>query len=106
MKRGRPIGSLVRQNVVELLAVLGKAYGYTLHKAYLEIFPACTREVIYYHLKQGAKLGEFEVNEIKQEKGNYSWGTVVEKTYYKLGPKAMPKGDMRVKEWFAKRKES
>lgn len=92
MARGRPFKSQVRQNIIEILNVLGKAYGYEIHKIYVQIFPNATREVIYYNLRTGAKLGEFEV-EVKQEKGDYSWGATVEKIYYSLGPKAQPRND-------------
>jgi len=102
MKRGRPVKSQIRQNIIEILAFLKKAYGYQIHKIYNEIFPKCTRENIYYNLRKGAALKEFETHEIKQEKGEYSWGTIVEKKYYSLGPKASPKGDKRVKEYFKK----
>lgn len=100
MPRGRPVRSDIRQNVVEILAVMGKAYGYQIHKAYKAIFPPCTREVIYYHLRKGVTLGEFELAEVRQEKGDYSWGTMVEKIYYKLGPKAAPTHNPRVKKHF------
>lgn len=105
MPRGRPTKSDIRQNIIEILALIDKAYGYELHKIYKQIFPSCTREVIYYHLKKGVTIGEFVMEEIKEEKGDYSWGTVVEKKYYKLGPKAEPRGDPRVKEFFEKRKK-
>jgi hypothetical protein len=105
MPRGRPVKSQIRQNLIELLAVMGKGYGYELHKVYKEIFPECTREVVYYHLKKGIKLGEFAIDEVKQEKGEYSWGATVEKTYYKLGQNAKPSGDARVKEYFDKIKK-
>ena len=104
--RGRPVKSEIRQNIVEILNVIGSAYGYLIHKYYNELFPACTREVVYYNLRKGAKLGEFELAEIKQEKGEYSWGTIVEKKYYKLGPNASPRGNPRVKEFFDKLKEA
>ena len=103
MPRGRPIKSQIRQNIIEILNVMGRGYGYAIHKIYKEIFPECTREVVYYHLKKGVKLGEFAVDEVKQEKGDYSWGGTVEKTYYKLGPNANPAGDTRVKEFFEKK---
>ncbi len=103
MPRGRPVKSQIRQNIIEILAVMGKGYGYAIHKVYREIFPSCTREVIYYHLKKGLALGEFAVDEVKQEKGNYSWGGTVEKTYYKLGTHAKPHFDARVKEFYAKK---
>ena len=99
-KRGRPVQSDIRQRIVEILYFAGKAYGYEIHKIYCQIFPKCTREVIYYHLKKGVTLGEFEIKEIKQEKGLYSWGGIVEKKYYKVGPNAKPAADPKVKEYF------
>lgn len=100
MKRGRPIKSDVRENLVEMLAIMGRAYGYEIHRFYNEIFPATTRENIYYNLKKGVKLGIFKLTEVKSEKGDYSWGSTVEKKYYELGPSAEPKGNVRVKEFF------
>ncbi len=99
-KRGRPVQSDIRQRLIEILFFAGKAYGYELHKMYVAIFPKCTREVVYYHLKKGCVLGEFAVESIRQEKGLYSWGGIVEKKYYKLGPSAKPTGEARVKEYF------
>ena len=104
MPGGRPVKSPIRQNIVEILSYLGKGYGYEIHKIYQSIFPSCTREVIYYNLRKGVSLGEFEIEEIKQERGEYSWGTVVEKKYYRLGKKASPKGDERVNKYFESRK--
>ncbi len=102
MARGRPIKSQIRQNIVEILYHMGKGYGYDIFKTYKSIFPAVTMRVIYYHLKKGTALGEFKVNEIKKEEGNYSWGNTVEKIYYSLGEKAKPAMDERVKEHFEK----
>lgn len=100
MPRGRPTKSEIRQNLVEILAVKGSGYGYELAKIYNQIFPPCTRENIYYHLRKGVALGEFVVKEVKEEKGDYSWGETVQKKYYELGPNAKPKGDERVKKHF------
>ena len=102
MKRGRPIGSNVRQNLIEILALKGPACGYELHKIYIEIFPKTSRENIYYNLRKGVKLDEFNV-EIKKVEGDFSWGRVAEKIFYSLGPKAQPKGDARVKAFFEKK---
>jgi hypothetical protein len=102
-KRGRPIRSEIRQNIIELLFVLGRGYGYEIHKLYNTIFPKCTRESVYYHLKKGISLGEFELAEVKLERGDFSWGGVVEKRYYTLGTSALVKGDDRVKEFFDKK---
>lgn len=104
MPRGRPVRSEIRQNMVEILAVKGEAYGYELAKVYNDIFPQCTRENIYYHLRKGVAIGEFVIKEIKQEKGNFSWGSVVEKKYYALGPNAKPEGSERVRKYFEGRR--
>ena len=103
-KRGRPIGSSIRQNLIEILYFRGKAYGYDLYKDYCALFPAVTLRVIYYHLKKGVALNEFKLETIKLEKGDYSWGGMAEKKYYKLGAKANPKMDKRVKDYFAQKK--
>ena len=106
MARGRPVKSQIRQNIVELLFFLKEGYGYDLYRQYKEIFPPVTMRVIYYHLKKGAELGEFKVNKIIKENGNFSWGNVVEKIYYSLGQEAQPVGDMRVKEVLEKKNGS
>ncbi len=102
VKRGRPIGSNVRQNLIEIIAFKAPACGYELHKIYCEIFPKTSRENVYYNLRQGVKLGIFNV-EIKKVEGNYSWGKFAEKIFYSLGSKAKPKGDPRVKAFFDKK---
>ena len=65
-----------------------------------DLFPVVTLRLIYYHLRKGTELGEFEVAEVKKTKGNYSWGPEAEKIYYKLGPKAKPTADANVKAYF------
>ena len=100
MRRGRPIGSSIRKNVVELLHYMGKAHGYQIYKAYKDLFPRVTLRVIYYHLKKGLEPGEFQIEKVELEKGDYSWGSEAEKKYYKLGPAAKPIGDERIKEYF------
>ncbi len=100
MKQGRPSGSVIRQNIVEILYFLERGYAYEIHKMYREIFPKCTMRSIYHHLKRGVDTQEFVVKDIKQEKGNYSWGPQAEKIYYALGPKAAPRIVGKVKEYF------
>lgn len=100
MTAGRPIGSPIRQNMVEILHFMGKGCGYDIHKAYIELFPKATQRVIYYHLKKGVDMQEFEVADIKTEKGDYSWGKTAEKVYYKLGTNASPKIVLKVKKYF------
>lgn len=100
MPRGRPTKSEIRQRIVDILQQVGEAYGYKIHKIYCDIFPKCTREVVYYHLRKGVKLQEFIIKEVKLEKGDYSWGNAVEKIYYALGPKAMPSKDPQIIAYF------
>lgn len=97
MARGRPVGSSVRQNVIEVLYFLGSAHGYHIFKVYKQIYPEITLRTIYYHLKKGLETEELEVDDIKKEDGDYSWGNEAEKTYYKLGKNANPKIDTKIK---------
>ena len=104
MPRGRPIKSDIRQNIVEILYHLKKGYGYDIFRVYREIFPPVTMRLIYYHLKKGTSLGEFKINQIIKEQGDFSWGNSVEKIYYELGGEAKPTMDIKVKEYFDKNK--
>ncbi len=104
MPRGRPIKSEIRQNIVEILYFMKRGYGYEIYKAYINIFPKVTMRSIYYHLKKGTDLGEFKVDKIEKEKGNYSWGGEAEKIYYALGDKAKAVGNDRAREYFEKKK--
>jgi hypothetical protein len=104
MARGRPTYSQVRQNLVEILSIVEKGYGYDLYKIYKEIYPEITLRLLYYHLKKGVSLGEFIVENIKKEQGDYSWGSEVEKIYYILGPNSQPKGDTRIKKYLKNNK--
>jgi hypothetical protein len=104
MARGRPVQSEIRQNIIDLLFVSGKMHGYDIYKHYLVLFPRCAQKSVYYNLKKGAALGEFEVEEIKEEKGDFSWGDSAKKVYYKLGKKASPRINKKIKEYFSKKK--
>jgi hypothetical protein len=76
--------------MVDMLGYMGKAYGYEIYKHYREIFPTCTLRLIYYHLRKGVTLGEFAKDEVRTEKGNYSWGGSSEQHVYSLGRNASP----------------
>ena len=69
MKRGRPVGSNVRQNILEILHFMGSAHGYHIYKVYKQIFPKITLRGVYYHLKKGTELGELEVDRIRKDSG-------------------------------------
>src|SRR3989338_2674675 len=105
MKRGRPLRSTIRQNVVEILASMGKGYGYQIAKIYNQIFPAVSQRSVYYHLRKGLQTEEITIHTIEQEQGNFSWGKVVEKTYYALGKNATAKSDTRVLNYFQARQQ-
>ena len=105
MGRGRPLGSGIRQNVVEILYFMKSGYGYEIYKIYREIFPKVTMRVIYYHLRKGLAIEEFAVDKILKEKGDYSWGGEAEKIYYKLGPNAKAMMNSDVKKYFDKKKK-
>jgi len=103
MPRGRPVKSQIRQRVVEILYFMKPASGYDVYKVYREIYPKATMRSIYYNLKKGTALGEFIVERIGKEKGDFSWGSEVEKIYYSLGPNASPTMDSKVKEYLEKK---
>jgi len=103
--RGRPLGSPIRQNVVDLLAQLGEAYAYQIYKHYIKIFPKVTMRSVYYQLQKGLETGDFVIKKVEKEKGNYSWGSYAEKTYYGLGRKAHPRKNPLVNDYFKKLKK-
>ncbi|MEK6845267.1 MAG: hypothetical protein AABY26_00795 [Nanoarchaeota archaeon] len=103
IKLMRKRSSNIRQNMVEILYYLHSGYGYQLSKIYNMIFPEVSQRLIYYHLRRGLQTKEIEIKERKQESGDFSWGSSVEKIVYALGPLALPKGNMRVKEFLEQR---
>ncbi len=104
MVRGRPTKSIIRQNIIEILNVINQGYGYQIAKVYNEIFPPVSQRSIYYHLRKGVFTKEIAVHKIEEERGDFSWGSVVEKIYYTLDNKASPKGEERVKDFFKNKK--
>lgn len=99
-KRGRPIGSEIRENIIQLLYFMKSAHGYEIAESYKQIFPQCSQRVIYYHLQKGFDLGLFKIEKIKKEKGEYSWGDSSERIYYSLSSKAKPNINARVYNYF------
>ena len=86
-KRGRPVKSTIRDRMKEVLAVLGVSYGYEIYKVYRAAFSKITIRSMYYHLNKGVEIGEFDLVEVKEEKGNYTWGDRTTRRYYTLGEK-------------------
>ncbi|MGB9674977.1 MAG: hypothetical protein ACP5IJ_00645 [Candidatus Nanoarchaeia archaeon] len=97
-KRGRAVGSVIRDNLIEILYFLKNAHAYELYKAYKKAFGPVNIRSVYYNLAKGKELGIFEIKEIKKIEGDFSWGSVVERIIYGLGANANPKGDLKVKE--------
>ncbi len=98
MPRGRPVKSQIRQNIVDILFYIKEDYGYDIYRLYKALFPKVTMRSIYYHLRKGIDLGEFKVNRVQKEAGDYSWGGEAEKIYYSLGPNAKPSASNELKE--------
>jgi DNA-binding PadR family transcriptional regulator len=73
----------VRQRISEILRE-GPAYGYGIFKKYCTRYGKISMRLIYYHLARGEKDGLFEVSDLKQEKGDFSWGEASQRKYYKL----------------------
>ncbi len=100
MKRGRPQGSPVRQNVTDLIAQFGEMHGYDVYRHYIKIFPKVSMRAVYYSLRNGVKKGFFKVAKIEKQTGTYSWGPEAQRVYYALGELAKPAGDARVRKYF------
>ena len=90
-KKGRDLGSPIRDNIVELLYHLKEAYGYEIYKNYLKAFGRVNLRTIYYHLNKGSSLNIFKVKKIETVEGDYSWGSGVQRIVYSLDKNAKPK---------------
>jgi len=101
-KQGRPIGSKVRQNIVEILYFYKELHGYDMYKIYKELYPPVTMRLIYYHLKKGLDTGEFKILKINKKVGTYSWGGTSDNVIYSLGPSANPMIEPHVKLYWEK----
>lgn len=77
-----------------------KAYGYEIYRHYLSLFGEVHIRSIYYHLKKGVSLNEINIDEIKEDNGEYSWGNKAEKIYYSLGKNASIRPSKLVEKYF------
>ncbi|MBT3408014.1 hypothetical protein HOK68_03555 [Candidatus Woesearchaeota archaeon] len=98
--RGRPKGSKIRQNVINILYFYSPLTGYDIFKKYIKIYGRVTSRSIYYHLKYGTNIGDFEINKIINEKGNFSWGESSQKIYYNLTGGAIADIDDNIKDYY------
>jgi len=99
---GRPLGSKVRQNIVEILYFYKRLHAYELYKIYIDLYPKVTMRLIYYHMKKGLSTGEFKVYKIDRKFGKYSWGGTSENIVYELGEGANPMIEPHVKVYWEK----
>ena len=97
-RRGRAVGSAIRDNLIELLFHVKAAHAYALYQKYKKAFGPVNIRSVYYNLTKGKELGVFAVKKIEKVEGNFSWGTTVERIVYGLTEKAKPKGDQKIKE--------
>ncbi|MBS3064184.1 MAG: hypothetical protein J4472_00015 [DPANN group archaeon] len=97
-KRGRVVGSVIRDNIIELLYCMEKSHAYELAKTYKKVFGPISIRSVYYNLKKGLEIGVFEVKEIQKVEGNFSWGTTAQRICYGLTNKAAPKADPKLKD--------
>ena len=84
-KPGRPLRSIVRERLKEILAMRPHLTAYEAHKLYCSLFAKVSQRNIYYQLKKGFDLDEFVCEELF-EKGHNSWGDTTRKIYYSLSP--------------------
>jgi len=84
--KGRKNSSEIRENIASLLLHLKKSYGYEVYKNYIEVFGKVHIRSIYYNLKKGVATKEFEIDGVRRERGDYTWGPESERMYYTLGP--------------------
>jgi len=83
-KRGRPVGSNVRNHIIQILSKEGPMHGYELYQEYIKQYHSLSLRLIYYHLKKGVSLGEIKVHKIEKKKGEYSWGNEVQHIVYSV----------------------
>lgn len=96
-KRGRAVGSVIRDNIVELLYHLGKAHAYSIYQKYKKIHGQVNIRSVYYNLNKGKDLGVFKIVGIEKVEGDFSWGPSAERILYGLSDQAKPKCDPKIK---------
>ncbi|MGM5480804.1 MAG: hypothetical protein ACQESE_00170 [Nanobdellota archaeon] len=104
MPRGRPTYSLVRERLKQLLYLLGPLTAYDAHKHYTKLFAKTSRRNVYYQLSKGEEMGLFKIDRVEEEQGDYSWGSISRKVYYKLAGKTPVNIEDRVRNYAQKEK--
>ena len=94
--RGRPVKSLIRDRMQQIVDALGAAYGYEVYKIYRAVFEPVSVRSMYYHFKRGVQLGEFKEVGARQEPGPFTWGRESTHIYYSLGDAASHKANVEI----------
>ena len=79
----KDVRSSIRSRLIEILKE-GPAYGYLIYKKYRTRHGNISLRLVYYHLNKGEKDGLFEVVDVEQASGDFSWGDSTKRKYYKL----------------------
>jgi len=78
------IRSPVRARISKLLEA-GPLHGYAIYRKYLQTYnSSISLRLVYYHLHRGLKDGVFQICEIEEKKGDFSWGNRTMRKLYKL----------------------
>lgn len=99
-KRGRPLKSVVRDRLKEMLYIAGELTAYEAHKYYIQLFAKTSQRNIYYQLQKGVEIGMFKIARVEEEKGDFSWGPISKKTYYELADKQGATINESIQEYF------
>lgn len=92
----RPVSSIIRQRMVDILYHKPELTGYDIFKIYIGVYGKVSLRSMYYHLKKGQSTGEFKISKIVKEQGDFSWGNVSNKIYYELGENAVAQPDKNI----------
>ena len=96
MARGRPLKSIVRDRLSQLLFVFGSLTAYDAHKHYIVLFAKTSQRNVYYQLRRGVDLELFNAKTVI-EQGEFSWGSTSRKVYFSLSSKSIvPSVDKRI----------
>ena len=79
----RIIRNPVRVRIAQILSK-GPMHGYAIYKKYRELFGKVSMRLIYYHLERGLREGIFEVVDVDEVEGDFSWGRRAMRKYYRL----------------------
>lgn len=90
----------MREHLKEILFVGGAMTAYDAYKHYIKLFAKTSQRNVYYQLERGVELNLFELEIIKDEKGDYSWGDTATKKYFRLAKDVNPNFSKEVRNYF------